>query len=398
MLLKEVCKISANNYQKKDNWSYFNYLDTGSLTKNNIEGFQKFNSTKELPSRAKQKVEKDTILYSSVRPNQEHYGYIDKDYDNLLVSTGFIILEPTQSKVNPKYLYYYITQKRITDLLQGIAQNSTSSYPSITKDDLLDLEIDLPPRPIQDKIVEILSNIDSQIERNNTMVKTLQVLVQSTYSRWFNQFEFPNEDGLPYKSNGGKLVYNEELKREIPIGWEVKELEDLLIKNTTKYNGSTINTIDLSVMPSGSFSLMTLNSSDNFTTNLFEMKQGDLMFGSIRPYLKKAGIAPCNVAFAGTVHSYHTKNDYDYNLCLCALTNDDMFNYAIKNAKGTKMPVIASDDLLKYKVPYNKNIVKLFNDTLIIKDIVCNCVMQNIELNQLKSKLLPLLINGQLEV
>lgn len=230
------------------------------------------------------------------------------------------------------------------------------------------------------------------------MFHNLQVLAQSTYSRWFNQFEFPNEDGLPYKSNGGKLVYNEELKREIPIGWEVKELGDLLIKNTTKYNGSTINTIDLSVMPSGSFSLMTLNSSDNFTTNLFEMTQGDLMFGSIRPYLKKAGIAPCNGAFAGTVHSYHTKNDYDYNLCLCALTNDDMFNYAIKNAKGTKMPVIASDDLLKYKVPYNKNIVKLFNDNLIIKDIVCNCVMQNIELNQLKSKLLPLLINGQLEV
>lgn len=389
MLLKEVCKISANNYQKKDNWSYFNYLDTGSLTKNNIDGFQKFNSTKELPSRAKQKVEKDTILYSSVRPNQEHYGYIDKDYDNLLVSTGFIILEPTQSKVNPKYLYYYITQKRITDLLQGIAQNSTSSYPSITKDDLLDLEIDLPPRPIQDKIANILSNIDNQIERNNTMVKTLQVLAQSIYSRWFNQFEFPNENGLPYKSNGGQLVYNEELKREIPIGWEVKELDSILKES------------DKSQIQVGE-AKQNIGTYPFFTSGEEIVLYKDAFVNGAYCYLNTGGNA--DVKFFDGKASYSTDT-----WCI----SFDEYTYIMKEYLQSIKPLMDKlffsgsglKHLQKEAFKKQKVLIPPLNLVLAYNDTVSDCqkqaskiYMQNIELNQLKSKLLPLLINGQLEV
>lgn len=224
-------------------------------------------------------------------------------------------------------------------------------------------------------------------------------MAQTTYSKWFNQFDFPNESGLPYKSSGGKMVWNSELKREIPAGWEVKQLSELLYKNTEKLNAvSGVKTIDLSVMPSNCFALGELNQSENFTTNLFKMHCGDLMFGSIRPYLRKAGIAPCDGAFAGTVYSYRAINNNDYNLCLCVLTSEDIFSFAIKNAKGTKMPVIGSDDLLRYKVPYSPAISQLFTELLSIKDIVCNCVMQNNTLNALKNKILPLLINGQLRI
>ena len=187
MLVKDLCIIQSNNYQKKDKWDHFNYLDTSNLTRNNLDSLQFFKYEKDLPSRAKQKVELNNILYSSVRPNQEHYGFVDKGYDNLLVSTGFIILKPLTNRVHPKFLFYFLTQKDIVRQLQTIAQNSTSSYPSISNDDLLNLKINLPSLKTQEKVVSILSLLDQQIERNNTVVKRLQVLSQYIFNRFFAQ-------------------------------------------------------------------------------------------------------------------------------------------------------------------------------------------------------------------
>ena len=397
MRIKDICISKTDNYQKQDNWKYFNYLDTGNLIKNKIESFQYIKHVEDLPSRAKQKVTINDILYSSVRPNQEHYGFIDKEYNNLLVSTGFIILKPIINKVNPKYLYYYLTQKNIVDQLQTIAQNSTSSYPSITKDDILNLEINLPSLETQNKITSILSSIDCQIERNALMINKLQVLAQFIYSSWFIQFNFPNKDGKSYKSSGGKMVYNNEIKRDIPEGWEVKKLKDLMFKVNRPFDYSKDEkTIDLSVMPSNSFCLTDINNSKNFTTNLFLMKKGDILFGSIRPYLKKAGLAPCDGAVAGTVHCLNVYNEFDYNFCLLTLCSENMFNYANKASKGTKMPVISCDDLLEYPIIYNKEIIQKFQ-RLNLKEFIPHLIDENHKLTSFKNKLLPLLINGQLQ-
>lgn len=296
---------------------------------------------------------------------------------------------------NPLFLYYKLqTMQKVFEKAAG--QTILKILPKTVFENI---EIDLPDRKTQDKIAEILSGIDEQINRNNEIVKKLQVLAQTTYSRWFNQFEFPNEDGLPYKSNGGKMVWNDELKREIPENWSTKMLGDLLTKNTKKLQDyNDIPTIDLSVMQSDNIALGELNTSNNFSTNLFVMHKGDLMFGSIRPYLHKAGIAPCDGAFAGTVHSYKPIDNIDYNVCLSALISNDIFSFAVKNAKGTKMPVITSDDLLRYKIPYNKSVSRQFTELLDIENIVCNCMMQNNILTELKKSILPLLINGQLKI
>ena len=72
MLVKDICVIESNNYQKTDQWTYFNYLDTGNIYKNNISSLQYIKNEQDLPSRAKQKVSLNDIIYSSVRPNQEH--------------------------------------------------------------------------------------------------------------------------------------------------------------------------------------------------------------------------------------------------------------------------------------------------------------------------------------
>ena len=296
---------------------------------------------------------------------------------------------------NPYYLYYCLILKK--DYMRTIA--GETAVPILSKSVFENIEIDLPSKDIQDKIVSILSNIDNQIERNNAMTKRLQVLAQTTYSRWFNQFEFPNNEGKPYKSNGGELVYNKELGKEIPIDWEVKTLGDLIKKVTPNFDySSNLPTIDLSVMPSSSFMLNELNESKNFTSNLFAMEKGNILFGSIRPYLKKAGIAPCNGVVAGTVHQYKEIDKDFYNFALMTMVQDSFFDYALQVATGTKMPVVSSDNLLNYKVPFNKEIVKKFQDSFNLVGITCNCVMQNQELNKLKEKLLPLLINGQLNI
>ena len=218
------------------------------------------------------------------------------------------------------------------------------------------------------------------------------------YDYWFTQFDFPNQEGKPYRSSNGKMIWNDELKREIPINWEVKQLSDLLYKNTKSFNFESVQpTIDLSVMPSNSIALSELNVSSNFTTNLYQMKKGDILFGSIRPYLHKAGFAPCDGVVAGTIHSYNVNNSEDYNFALITLCMKTFFDYAMNVSSGTKMPVVNSDAILSYKFAYSKEIVKLFNEIDLI-EIMANNIQENQKLKSLRDWLLPMLMNGQVNI
>ncbi len=215
------------------------------------------------------------------------------------------------------------------------------------------------------------------------------------YDYWFTQFDFPDQNGKPYRSSGGKMIWNEELKREIPVDWSVKTLYELLSKNTRAFDYSSEQpTIDLSVMPSDSITLSEINSSCNFTTNLYWMKQGDILFGSIRPYLHKAGFAPCDGVVAGTVHSYKVNQSHEYNFSLMTLCRDMFFDYAVNVSSGTKMPVVSSDAILSYKVAYSQDVVSLFNEVDLINTIANN-VQENLKLKSLRDWLLPMLMNGQ---
>lgn len=173
--LGEVIAINKRTYSPKENWQFVNYLDTGSITMNKIEEIQFINtSTDKLPSRAKRKVEKDSIIYSTVRPNQLHYGIIKKKPENLLVSTGFAVIDVNPKKAIPDYIYYYLTQRDITEQLQAIAEQSVSAYPSIKPSDIEHLNVMLPDISIQTQISSILSTIDKRItlntEINNNLV------------------------------------------------------------------------------------------------------------------------------------------------------------------------------------------------------------------------------------
>jgi len=165
--LGDVAYMNQNTYSPKEEWKFVNYLDTGNITMNKIEEIQHINtSTNKLPSRARRKVKLNSIIYSTVRPNQLHYGIIKDQPDNFLVSTGFTVIDVDNDKVIPDYIYYVLTQKEITEHLQAIAEQSVSAYPSIKPSDIEDLEIILPDKKKQKKIVSILGSIDEKIKQN----------------------------------------------------------------------------------------------------------------------------------------------------------------------------------------------------------------------------------------
>ena len=225
--ISEVCDINSFNLSKNDNLNAINYLDTANLNVGNVDELQYMEVGKDkIPSRAKRIVRKNDILISTVRPNQKHYGIIKNVAKNMVASTGFAVLTPKEDKVDPGYIYNYLIQDHITTYLHSIAESSTSTYPSIKPSVIGDLEVDLPPLEEQKAIAHILSTLDDKIEVNNQINKTLENMAQAIFKQWFVDFEFPNEDGEPYKPSGGEMVETE--LGMIPKGWEVVKLNSVV--------------------------------------------------------------------------------------------------------------------------------------------------------------------------
>ena len=178
-----------------------------------------------LPGQAKKSIKKDDILFSEIRPKNKRFAYVDFDSDDYVVSTKLMVLRKKPNNINNRYLYYYLTSDKTLNYLQTIAEGRSGTFPQITFNELKIIEIDLPPLEEQEKIANILSSLDDKIELNNEMNKTLEEMAQSLFKRWFVDFEFPNEDGEPYKSSGGEMVDSE--LGMIPNGWEVKALGDI---------------------------------------------------------------------------------------------------------------------------------------------------------------------------
>ncbi|GAA7184293.1 restriction endonuclease subunit S [Helicobacter pylori] len=235
-----VIAINQNNYTKKDNYKKVCYLDTDNITNNRINAFLKIDLTKEkLPSRAKRKCSLNSIIYSSVRPNQRHFGIIKEIPKNFLVSTAFIVIDIIDlKKLDPNYLYYYITQDKITHYLQRIAECGTSSYPSITPLDFLNIKIKLYPLETQQKIARTLSVLDQKIENNHKINELLHKILELLYEQYFVRFDFLDENNKPYQTSGGKMKFSKELNRLIPSGWSVRFLNHKIVST---YQPKTIS-------------------------------------------------------------------------------------------------------------------------------------------------------------
>lgn len=181
--LGDACVTNADSYSPKEGWRFVNYLDTGNITDNRVNSIQHIDVENEkLPSRARRKVKKDSIVYSTVRPNQRHFGIIKTQPENFLVSTGFAVIDVDADMLDADFLYYLLTQPMLVEALHAIAEQSTSAYPSIKPSDIEDLEIDVPNLATQKKIADILGSLDRKIAQNTEVNENLLQQAQAIFN------------------------------------------------------------------------------------------------------------------------------------------------------------------------------------------------------------------------
>ena len=157
--------------------------------------------------------------------------YIADDFDNVILGYHNALITPNSEKLSGKYLNALLHTDYARTYFANNASGSGQRY-ALSVDALNNFPVPLIPLAEQERIGDIFSSIDQKIALNRAINDNLEAMAKQLYDYWFVQFDFPNEEGNPYKSSGGKMVWNDKLKREIPEGWEVVYLADFAdIKN-----------------------------------------------------------------------------------------------------------------------------------------------------------------------
>ena len=226
--LGDCVEINDSTYSPTEAWPFINYLDTGNIKENRIEKIQHLIVSRDkIPSRARRKVQPGDIVYSTVRPNQRHFGLLKEVPENFLASTGFSVIRGKDGRAHTDFLYWFLAQDHIVEQLHTIAEHSTTAYPSIRPADIGQLKLDLPPLSEQRAIAHILGTLDDKIELNRRMNETLEKMARAIFKDWFVDFgptraKMEGRDtGLPAEVAAlfpDRLVESE--LGEMPEGWE----------------------------------------------------------------------------------------------------------------------------------------------------------------------------------
>ena len=153
--------------------------------------------------------------------------YIADDFDNVVLGYHCALIIPNSTVVDGKYLNAFMHTRYIQKYFENNASGSGQRY-TLSNDTIGNIPVLLPSIDEQHTIGKVLADIDRKIELNKRINDNLEAMAKQLYDYWFVQFDFPNEEGKPYKSSGGAMVWNEKLKREIPEGWNVANVFDEL--------------------------------------------------------------------------------------------------------------------------------------------------------------------------
>ena len=199
------------------------------------------------PGQAKKSIQKGDILFSEIRPANGRYAFVDFDADDYVVSTKLLVIRPKPGKVSPRFLYHFLTSRKITDWLQHLAESRSGTFPQITFDQVA--ELDLPPLMLEEQrtIEELFDALDGKIEQNRRTALALERVARAIFRAWFVDFEpvkakaagaascpsmpQPVFDALPTRFVDSDIG-------PVPEGWEVKAIGDVV---RTK-GGGTPNT------------------------------------------------------------------------------------------------------------------------------------------------------------
>ena len=317
-----------------------------------------------------------------------------------------VLIKPDAAKVDKHYLLYAM-QSHFVQMQIGASDATGSTVSNLRIPLLKELAIPLiGDKLTQGRIAAVLSAVDAKIDLNNRINAELEALAKTIYDYWFVQFDFPDANGRPYKSSGGAMVCNDTLKREVPMGWRVVQLGDLVdvVKEGVAPDVSDATTayVGLEHIARKSIVLSEWSTADQATSQKVAFRNGDILFGKIRPYFHKVALTSIDGISSTDAIVMRPKNPEVTGLVLETVFAERFVAMATASSTGSKMPRADWNVMKRYGValPGNRsNTLSKYQDLFEpIAGKIGLHVRQNRELIQLRDWLLPLLMNGQVRV
>jgi len=327
------------------------------------------------------KIAKPGDLLFCVRGSVGRMNYADREY---AIGRGLASFRSKFSREHTRLIEYLI---RLS--LGSILQSATgSTFPNVSKEQIYSWSWDLPPIEQQMRIVEILGSLDDKIELNRRMNETLEQMAMALYKYWFVDFgPFSDID-----ENG------------LPIGWRWGTLEEIGYTYKDQVDPTELDYqlpyIGLEHMPKGSISLEEWEYSDKVSSNKFLFDKGDILFGKLRPYFKKVGVAPVNGVCSTDILVIRPKSDVFFGLLFAQVIQDEFIDYCSNTSNGTKMPRCDWNQMAKFKLPIPSDSVLIdFNKKIksFVEQVISN-IHENRMLIEIRDFLLPRLLSGEIEV
>ena len=322
---------------------------------------------------------------------------------NLNAQLAFIRTNPEE--LCSEFLYYLFSSDSYQKLIRKFGSGSAQPQLPINRLKLVPvIKIHIYT---QRGIAAVLSALDDKIELNNQINTELEAMAKTLYDYWFVQFDFPDENGKPYQSSGGKMVFNETLKREIPVGWEVSnilEISELIgggtpsTKNKLFWGGElpffTPSDADNSIFSISTLQNITSEGLLSSSTKLFDK---GIVFLTARGSVGKIMISSTKMAMNQSCYALKSKTA---SFVYLYFTAKQMVGYLHAKSSGSIFNAIVSADI-KFTPVVNVplNLINLFDEKMIsLFDKILINLKQNQELAQLRDWLLPMLMNGQVRV
>ena len=296
-------------------------------------------------------------------------------------STEFIVMRGRPGVSDTEFVHYLsISEPVRRHAEKSMSGTSGRQRASVAAFDALN--IDLPPLPIQRRIADILGALDDKIECNRRINQTLEAMAQALYKHWFAN----SESG------------------EIPDGWQAGKLGDIAenvrVAADPRNVPSETPYIGLEHMPRGSIALSEWGTAKDVTSNKSEFHRKQILFGKLRPYFKKVGVAPTDGVCSSDILVIQPRSQNSFGLVLCQLIQDEFIGFTEMSSGGTKMPRISWEQMARYPIAIPpENMMMQFNSQIEPwVEIIISNVKENQTLTRTRDYLLPKLLSGEVEV
>lgn len=358
-------------------------------------------------------IKKDDILITRTSETIDELAMSSvalKDYPNTTYSGFTKRLRPIQNDlevVSSKYLAFYL---RSNLFRKSVTNNAFMTLRASFNEDIFSfLELYLPAYVQQEKIGNLLFSIETKIQSNKKIISELEDMAKTIYDYWFTQFDFPDENGKPYKSGGGKMVYNEKLKREIPFAWEVANmvvnpLFDIIKPGIDKFKTKrylpTSDVNGTSISEGGVIEFETRASRANMQPKLNTVWFAKMKNSVKHLFLNKEmlDLIKNTVLSTGFCGLQCSETSFEY---VSSFISNKYFE-TIKDelAHGATQQAVNNDDLASvFIIVPSENILNNYHDSLkCIYSTISEKIIENKQLTELRDWLLPMLMNGQVTV